>query len=1502
MNSPKPFTVCLVVILAVSLIAPGLTTSASSFPPPALSNTGNQQTSYDFTLDLGGMLFDPLQTAPSFPRGWQPTGETGPNLRLVQLIGPIQDSWLEGLRQAGLEIVQYIHPFTYIVWGTQAELNNAGRSSFVRWTGDFSPAYKVLPQWRGLDDTPVDVIIILYNGADHLEIIREISLSLEGVFTGLSDNDPAFIFAGFRLPGSRFLEAARIPGVYSIQPVPSDGGTRGEMSNQINAGNYDDNNLAYPGYAVWLDLIGLDGDGVVMANVDTGVLETHPDLIYQFLPCSGSTCGGSASSSHGTHTAAIMVGTGASGVVDSYGFLRGQGVAPGAKMVEQLYHPTYTQPGGMLKLMTESHRNGALLSGNSWGPSGFPLGYDNNTRQVDVGVRDADPDEPGNQEFSYVLSIMNGNGGTSSQGTPDEAKNIFTIGSTKMQTSGGAQILDINDLSSNTAHGPALDSRKIPHIVAPGCQVDSATIGNGYTLMCGTSMASPHASGAVALFIEYYRNQFEIDPSPAMIKAAFLPVAHSLAGYRDANGNILGHPFDSKQGWGRMNLPPVLNPEVSVRYFDNPLIFDNTGETWTETISPADPTQPVRLMLVWTDAPGHGLGGSTPAWNNNLDLSVEYQGQTYYGNVFDSQGWSTSGGAPDDRNNTEGIFLGPAVSGQISVTVTAANITSDGVPGYGDETDQDFALVCYNCALEPDFTLGINPTSADMCGTGQSEFIVSVGSIMDYDDPVTLSIEGLPGGTGASFGANPVVPPDESLLTLTNSSASPDNYILSLFGEADDRSHSLDFSWNIYTENPSVPVLLLPVNNAANQPLKPTFVWQASDQGGTYRLQVAADIGFADIIVDVEGIRDTAYTLVSELETGTRYFWRVQASNACGIGDFSPAFRFTTEAAPGNCGPDSEAVVIHESSFEDGADGWSAVGGVQNLWALSTARPYSGIYSFFGPNPASVSDQRLHSPEITLPGLDQAPLSFSFWNWHAFENNSTCYDGGLLEITTDGGANWNQVPNSAMLTQPYNGTVALGYQNPLAGKQAWCFSRDWTRAVVDLNAYAEETIQLRFRIGTDSIVAATGWYVDDVRVKSCQASLLFDVYLEPEEAVGFGNPGETVDYNLTLTNLGSEGDTFSFTVESGWAVSLPEPVTLLPNEWEMVTISVSIPEEAQLGDFDLAQVKVTSAGDPFVQAHSTLTTYVIDYSFFLQHGLLEQAGLPGTELTFDFTLINTGNLPALFGLELETSWDASMPDSIQLNPGDEESFNILLPIPMDAPIGETISHILKVINTSNPTFWEEMELRVDVLIPNRPPIVANPIEDQTARVGQAFEFTIPEDIFEDPDGDLLTYSASLEGGEDLLQWLEFDHDTRTFSGIPLEEGTLTIEVTASDGEYQTATSFDLVISDNKAPRVANPIEDQTARVGQAFGFTIPEDTFEDPDGDLLTYSASLEGGEALPQWLSFNPETGTFSGEPLEAGSYHIKVSASDGEYEITARFNLEVLQFTSLYLPFVIR
>ncbi len=658
--------------------------------PPDPATTGT------FELDLGGLRFDPLAAppTPSAPanEGWQ--ASEGADWRLLQFNGPIKGEWLDALRAAGIEPVQYIHPFAYVVWAEARAMTRASLPDSVRWFGEHPPGFRVAPMFRSSNRAVVGMQAMIRRGhPEILDALREAGAEV----VSSTRTDRHFDGVLLRAPASSTLALAAIPGVYTVQPVATDGGTRSEMSVQINAGNVDEDGVVFPGYLDYLAGIGLDGGGVIMACVDDGIQVNHPDLAGRMLTCTGPSCGsGNQTSGHGTHVAGIMAGDAASGTTNTGGFLRGQGMAPAANLVEQRSSP---RPGvdGMLNLMRDSVRNDASISNNSWGPAGSPRGYDLDTRYTDIGVRDADIDAEGDQPLTYVLAIMNGGGGTSSQGSPDEAKNLFTIGSTWAQVNANTQDMRNDHISSNSAHGPALDGRFIPHMLAASRFTDSPIGSNSYAMQGGTSQAAPHVAGATALFTQYYRERFGTEPSPALIKAAFIARARDLVGNNDANNNPIGARPDSKQGWGRMQLSATVAPELPVIYVDQSHVFTETGQTWQAQYSAADPEQPMQLMLVWTDAPGHGTGGSTPAWNNDLDLRVGIGEDTFLGNVF-TDGWSVTGGSADERNNTEGVFLQPEQhGGAISVEVLAANINSNALPNAGDDNAQDFALVCYNC-------------------------------------------------------------------------------------------------------------------------------------------------------------------------------------------------------------------------------------------------------------------------------------------------------------------------------------------------------------------------------------------------------------------------------------------------------------------------------------------------------------------------------------------------------------------------------------------------------------------------------------------------------------------------------------------------------------------------------------------------------------------------------------------------------------------------------------
>ncbi|MDM3852567.1 MAG: pre-peptidase C-terminal domain-containing protein [Aphanizomenon gracile PMC627.10] len=191
-----------------------------------------------------------------------------------------------------------------------------------------------------------------------------------------------------------------------------------------------------------------------------------------------------------------------------------------------------------------------------------------------------------------------------------------------------------------------------------------------------------------------------------------------------------------------------------------------------------------------------------------------------------------------------------------------------------------------------------------------------------------------------------------------------------------------------------------------------------------------------------------------------------------------------------------------------------------------------------------------------------------------------------------------------------------------------------------------------------------------------------------------------------------------------------------------------------------------------------------------------------------------------------------------------------------------------------------------VVLVNNPPTVANLIADQNAKQGIAFNFQIPTNTFTDIDsGDVLTYSATLENGNNLPSWLSFNPDNRSFSGTPAnaDVGILNIKVTATDILGETVSNdFSLTVDNvNDAPTLENAIADQSTAADKAFSFTFDANTFIDVDADdSLTYSATLKDGSNLPNWLKFNPATRTFNGTPTNAnvGSFTIQVRATDND------------------------
>ncbi|MDH2484722.1 putative Ig domain-containing protein [Acinetobacter baumannii] len=221
---------------------------------------------------------------------------------------------------------------------------------------------------------------------------------------------------------------------------------------------------------------------------------------------------------------------------------------------------------------------------------------------------------------------------------------------------------------------------------------------------------------------------------------------------------------------------------------------------------------------------------------------------------------------------------------------------------------------------------------------------------------------------------------------------------------------------------------------------------------------------------------------------------------------------------------------------------------------------------------------------------------------------------------------------------------------------------------------------------------------------------------------------------------------------------------------------------------------------------------------------------------------------------------------------------------------ENTTYKMDQINFDSGVIWgvDDINTLVNRALTNHAPTVNAAIPLITSNQGTEFSYKFANNIIVDQDSwDSLSYKITLTTKDSSGQyqsipsWLSFDTATQTLSGTPPTNvtGNLSFFYWGTDMYgYSTATSFNLKVSlPNQAPTLLNAIADQSVTDAKAFSYTVPATTFKDPDGDTLTYSATLEDGSALPSWLSFNPTTRVLSGtSPDNTMPLNIKITVKD--------------------------
>lgn len=225
---------------------------------------------------------------------------------------------------------------------------------------------------------------------------------------------------------------------------------------------------------------GLTGKGVLVGHLDTGVDGKHPALKgriaefaeWDFLGRKKPKASAHDSDSHGTHTAATICGVAVKG--------QNVGVAPGAKLMSGL-------------VIEGGNTTARILGGLDW-----LVG--NNVRVISMSLGYPGYDPVFLELVKRLISrnalpvFAIGNEGPNTSRSPGNYVGTLSIGAMDEE--------DHTAAFSGSQHFTRSRDAEKPDVVAPGVDVISAKPGGGYQSMDGTSMATPHVAGVVALLLE----------------------------------------------------------------------------------------------------------------------------------------------------------------------------------------------------------------------------------------------------------------------------------------------------------------------------------------------------------------------------------------------------------------------------------------------------------------------------------------------------------------------------------------------------------------------------------------------------------------------------------------------------------------------------------------------------------------------------------------------------------------------------------------------------------------------------------------------------------------------------------------------------------------------------------------------------------------------------------------------------------------------------------------
>ncbi|MEL7124279.1 MAG: T9SS type A sorting domain-containing protein, partial [Bacteroidota bacterium] len=183
----------------------------------------------------------------------------------------------------------------------------------------------------------------------------------------------------------------------------------------------------------------------------------------------------------------------------------------------------------------------------------------------------------------------------------------------------------------------------------------------------------------------------------------------------------------------------------------------------------------------------------------------------------------------------------------------------------------------------------------------------------------------------------------------------------------------------------------------------------------------------------------------------------------------------------------SDPMLFSNRIFFDDAEVIDATWSISDLagsdtWRISIEQPFEGERSWFVPSTPRSNDQTIRLVQPLRVDASQPVLRF----YHDY-NIEPGLDGGLIEISSNGGISWAPLSREQIFREPYTGRVAPNTFGVNRQDAYWGESPGYVATYVDLSDFIGERINLRFRYSTNLEPELTGfetegWYIDNIEI------------------------------------------------------------------------------------------------------------------------------------------------------------------------------------------------------------------------------------------------------------------------------------------------------------------------------------------------------------------------------------------------------------------------------------